>query len=173
MTAHTLKELEKALPSVASINGMQAKDYLQDLANDNKIHIEKIGSGNWYWSFASEESKIRETELAKLRAELESAQAHVVELETKVQAAREERAEGEDGEREELVKRQEGLLEEVSALRKEVEGFKVKAERWTDNLLLVEGYTLKLTGGNGESMDALRRQVYGEQYIEGEGLAEL
>ena len=191
MTAHTLKELEKALPSVDSINVMQVKDYLQYLANAHAIHVEKIGSGNWYWSFASEERQSRETELGKLSAELESAQAHIMELEAKVQAAREERAEGEDGEREELVKRQEGLLGEVSALRKElagyadadpgeverkrkeVEGFKMKAERWTDNLQVVEGYILKLTGGNRESMEALRRHVYGEQYIEREGLAEL
>ena len=170
---------------------MQVKDYVQALSDEGKIHVEKIGSGNWYWSFASEETKLREVELGKLRAELEGVQANVGELEGKVKVAREERADGEGDEREELVRRQEVLSLEVGALRKEletyadadpgeverkrreVEGFKRRAERWTDNLMLVEGYMGKLMGGDREAMDGLRRQVYGEEYVEGEGLAEL
>ena len=69
LTAHTLKDLEKSLPSVATINGMQVKEYLQALSDDGKIHVEKIGSGNWYWSFASEETALRISELAKLKTE--------------------------------------------------------------------------------------------------------
>ncbi|EER42559.1 conserved hypothetical protein [Histoplasma capsulatum H143] len=59
-TCHTLKDLEKCLPSVASINGLQVKDYIQALADDGKLHVEKIGSGNWYWAWAGEEQKERE-----------------------------------------------------------------------------------------------------------------
>ncbi|KAL8825826.1 MAG: hypothetical protein Q9191_004173 [Dirinaria sp. TL-2023a] len=191
MTVHTLKELEKALPSVATINGMQVKDYLQDLTNNNQIHVEKIGSGNWYWSFASEETRVRENELAKLRADLQGVEANVADLEMKINTAREERAGGRGEDREELVKKQQVLAEEVAALRKELAGYadadpgeverkrkevedlKVKAERWTDNLLLLESYILKVMGGDREGMDELRRQVYGEEYVEGEGLAEL
>jgi hypothetical protein len=35
-------------------------DYLQVLSDDNRIHVEKIGSGNWYWSFALQELKARQ-----------------------------------------------------------------------------------------------------------------
>jgi len=35
--AHYIEDLEKALPSIASINGIQTKDYLQTLSDDNKI----------------------------------------------------------------------------------------------------------------------------------------
>ena len=170
---------------------MAVKDYVQALTDEGKIHVEKIGSGNWYWSFASEETKLRQAEMAKLKAESEAVEVNVAELTAKVKAAKEERADGEGEEREELVKRHEGLVDEVGMLkrelatyanadpaeverkRKEVEGFKKRAERWTDNLMLVEGYMGKMMGGDRESMDALRREIYGDQYIEGEGLAEL
>lgn len=171
---------------------MQVKEYLQALSDDGKIHVEKIGSGNWYWSFASEETALRTSELAKLRAEMEGATKAVAELEGKVAAARAERADGEEeGEREMLLTKQETLSNEVITLKKElaghadadpgeverklkeVEAFKAKAERWTDNLMLVEGYMIKLMGGDTMALDALRRECYGEQYVEGEGLAEL
>jgi len=170
---------------------MAVKDYTQALSDEGQIHVEKIGSGNWYWSFASEETKLREAELGKLRAEMEGMQAGVAELEAKVKAAREERVDGDGEEREGLVKRQEGLVMEVGALRrelatykdadpgeverkrKEVDGFRKGAERWTDNLMLVEGYVGRLMGGDRGPMEELRRVVYGEEYVEGEGLAEL
>ena len=171
---------------------MQVKEYLQALSDDSKIHVEKIGSGNWYWSFASEETALRTTELAKLRAEMDAATKAVGELEEKIAAARAERADGEEeGEREMLLTNQGTLVEEIGTLKKElasyadadrgeverknkeVEGFKATAERWTDNLMLLDGYLNKLMGGNKEGMDGLRRECYGAEYVEGEGLAEL
>lgn len=171
---------------------MQVKEYLQALSDDGKIHVEKIGSGNWYWSFASEETALRTSELAKLRAEMEGATKAVCDLEGKVAAARAESADGEEeGEREMLVTKQETLSNELIILKrelagyadadpgeverkiKEVKAFKAKAERWTDNLMLVEGYMTKLLGGDTAALDGLRRECYGEQYVEGEGLAEL
>ena len=171
---------------------MQVKEYLQALSDEGKIHVEKIGSGNWYWSFASEETALRTSELAKLRAEMESVTKAVNELEGKLAAARAERAEGEEeGEWEMLMTKQEALSDEVNTLKKELAGyadadpgelerkvkevkaFKAKAERWTDNLMLVEGYMIKLMGGDTSALDGLRRECYGEQYIEGEGLDEL
>jgi len=74
-TCHTLKDLEKMLPSVASINGMQVKEYIQMLTDENLIRVEKIGSGNWYWCFGSDEKKARETRLGQLQKEVEKAQA--------------------------------------------------------------------------------------------------
>jgi len=63
------------LPSVASINGMQVKEYIQTLTDENLIRVEKIGSGNWYWCFGSDEKKARETRLRQLQKEVEKAQA--------------------------------------------------------------------------------------------------
>jgi hypothetical protein len=85
--AHSIKDLEKAIPSVASINGMQVKDYLQALSDDNKIRVEKIGSGNWYWSFPSDEKKAKEAMLERAQEEFNKANATLTELQAKVDEA--------------------------------------------------------------------------------------
>jgi hypothetical protein len=88
--------LEKALPSVASINGMQVKDYLQSLSDDNQIRVEKIGSGNWYWCFPSDEKKAKEAVLEKAQEEYQKAATIVADLQVKVDEAGAAREEDED-----------------------------------------------------------------------------
>ena len=94
--AHSIKDLEKTLPQVSSINGMQVKDYLQALSDDNKIRVEKIGSGNWYWSFPADEKKAKDAALEKAQDEYNKASATVTELQTKVDDADAARAEEEE-----------------------------------------------------------------------------
>ncbi|KAL9099319.1 MAG: hypothetical protein Q9163_005168 [Psora crenata] len=188
-TAHTIKELEKSLPSVASINGMQVKDYLQALSDEGKIHVEKIGSGNWYWTFLSEEKNTRDAILGDLRAEKEKVELGLQEVEGRMRQAREKR--GEDEGRTELVEKRIVLDAEVTELKEEldgykdgdpaevekrkqdIEGFKASAERWTDNIMILEGHLKSIMGGDSEALDSVKRQVYGTEYVEGEGLKEL
>ncbi|KAL9128986.1 MAG: hypothetical protein Q9217_002461 [Psora testacea] len=188
-TAHTIKELEKSLPSVASINGMQVKDYLQALSDEGKIHVEKIGSGNWYWSFLSEEKNTRDIAMADLKAEKEKIEVAMQELEEKMREASDKKGEDEgraelveakiilDAEVAELKKELEGYKDgdpaEVEKRRKAVEGFKANGEKWTDNILILEGYLKSMMGGDLEALDGVKRQVYGNEYVEGEGLEEL
>lgn len=194
-TAHSIKDLEKALPSIASINGMQVKDYLQALSDDGKIRVEKIGSGNWYWSFLSEEKRTREKVLAELRAEKEKVTKAVAELQAKTDdasAARDEGAQDELGhDRENLTRSQQALQREVDALRAELDLYKdndpmeiqwqrndtmalrAAAERWTDNIYCLEQYYLDMTGQDHHALEQLRHMLYGPQYREGEGLLEL
>lgn len=94
--AHSIKDLEKAIPSVASINGMQVKDYLQSLSDDNKIRVEKIGSGNWYWSFPNDDKKTKEDALKKAQEEYNKVAALVADLQAKVDEAGAAREEGEE-----------------------------------------------------------------------------
>jgi hypothetical protein len=75
---------------------MHVKDYLQALADDNKIRVEKIGSGNWYWSFPSDEKKAKDTALEKAQNEFNKANAAVTELQAKVDNAGAARADDED-----------------------------------------------------------------------------
>jgi ketosteroid isomerase-like protein len=75
---------------------MQVKDYLQALSDDNKIRVEKIGSGNWYWSFPADEKKAKETALKKAQEEFDKANAEVNELQARVDDAGAARAEDED-----------------------------------------------------------------------------
>lgn len=65
-TCHTLKELEKALPGVASIHQMGVKDMIKELTDENKVRVEKIGSNNWYWCWAGEEAKDKKNKIAQL-----------------------------------------------------------------------------------------------------------
>lgn len=189
-TAHSIKELEKALPSVASINGMQVKDYLQALSDEGKIRVEKIGSGNWYWSFLSEEKKSRDNVLGMLKEELAKVEASLGELEEKLREASEKRGEDDEG-RGELVSAKLELDGEVGVLRKELEGYKdgdprevetrrkeieafhARAELWTDNIGVLEGYMLNLIGGDKEKLVGMKSELYGDEYVEGEGLKEL
>ena len=169
---------------------MQVKDYLQALHDDGKIRVEKIGSGNWYWSFLSEEKNSRDTTMAKLKEEKEKIDTAVAEMEGKVKAKMEERG-GDDEGRGELIARRIVLGEEVGGLRRELEGyeendpgeverlrkeiaaFRVGAERWTDNVGILEGRLLQMTGGDREQVEGIRRMFYGEEYVEGEGLRDL
>jgi hypothetical protein len=66
---------------------MQVKDYLQALSDDNKIRVEKIGSGNWYWSFPADEKKAKDAALKKAQEEFDRATATVAELQAKVDDA--------------------------------------------------------------------------------------
>lgn len=94
--AHSIKDLEKTLPQVSSVNGMQVKDYLQALSDDNKIRVEKIGSGNWYWSFPADEKKAKNATLKKAQEEYDKVRATVSDLQAKVEGAEAARAEDED-----------------------------------------------------------------------------
>lgn len=169
---------------------MQVKDYLQALSDEGKIRVEKIGSGNWYWSFLSEERKSRENMLGKLKEELAKIEGSLGELEEKVKEASEKRGEDEES-RGELVSARLELDGEVGVLRKELEGYKdgdpgeverkrkeiktlqARAEVWTDNIGILEGYMMNLMGGDREKMDGMKRELYGDEYVEGEGLREL
>ena len=169
---------------------MQVKDYLQALSDEGRIRVEKIGSGNWYWSFLSEEKKSRDNVLGKLKDELGKVQGSLGELEAKVREASEKRGE-DDEDRGRLFSAQLELKGEVEILKKELEGYKdgdpgvldrrrrestvlqAKAEVWTDNIRVLEGYTLGLMGGDREKLDAVKRELYGDEYVEGEGLKEL
>ena len=189
-TAHSIKELEKALPSVASINGMQVKDYLQALSDEGRVRVEKIGSGNWYWSFISEEKRSRDSVLEKLKDELLKVEGSLEDLEEKVREASGKRGEDDEG-RGGLVSAKLELDGEVRVLKKELEGYKdgdpgeverrrkeikalqARAETWTDNIGILEGHMLGLLGGSREGLDEMKREVYGDEYVEGEGLKEM
>lgn len=94
--AHSIKDLEKTLPQVSSISGMHVKDYLQALSDDSKIRVEKIGSGNWYWSFPSDEKKAKDATLLKALEENNKASAVVAELQCKIEEAGAARADDTD-----------------------------------------------------------------------------
>ena len=171
---------------------MTVKEHLQALLNENLIRVEKIGSGNWYWVFGSEEKRRRLVELEGLKAELGKLQEVCTAVDTQVKAKKEADEELDDEEeRTRLMDTKHVLNAEVASLEKELEGYresdpgvvtalqeetgvmKEKAQRWTDNIDVVEGWLLEKMGGDREQMEALKREVYAMDYVEGEGLVEL
>lgn len=126
---------------------IDGSDYLQHLADESKIKVEKIGSGNWYvttveflhyadihifyryWSFASEEKKIQEKLLTDAQSAHEKLDAIVADLKQKVadvQAQHEDDAEmlhsGVES-RESLMAKQHALTKEVQALQKQLAAY--------------------------------------------------
>ena len=115
------------LPAVASINGMQVKEYVQALIDDNKLRVEKIGSGNWYWCFGSEEKREKEKVKVQLDKEIGRMQKVTSDLEKELGGIREEIAAAgagaaeEEAERKTLMTVKDELNIEVQRLKKSEE----------------------------------------------------
>ena len=170
---------------------MDSADYLQTLQDENKIRVEKIGSGNWYWSFASEDKKVRQKALDDAKAAHEKASTVVDELKRKVaeaQAQHDDEAEmldsGAEG-REELEGKKAGLEKEVKELEKELQAYsdcdptelerkgeevakcKVEVEGCTDDIFTMESW---LNGKFGsENVRGLKEEIYGDEWDAEEG----
>ena len=171
---------------------MQVKDFLQALTDEGQLRVEKIGSGNWYWSFLSEEKKAREATRESLRAEKAKIDASLAELNDKVMEAKSGQEDGgEAGERAQLMEDNMKLKVEVDLLRKELASYsdsdpveltrkkeetgrlRLDAARWTDNIYSIESYMRTELGVDQETMNSIRDQYYGDEYVAGEGLREL
>jgi hypothetical protein len=196
MGVYTFKELEKLLPTVGSISGMQVKDYLQALQDENQIRVEKIGSGNWYWSFKSEARKTKENIIHSMKSEESKLMTSLADVEKQIEkemAKREEedeKLEGGDMDRKALLEAQETLLKETEVLdrelsiysknnlaqvfRKEGEVQKLKdsAIKWTDNIECLEAFVLTLTGDRTQAA-SMMQVACGDEYVVGEGLKDL
>lgn len=171
------------------MSGMQVKDHIQALLDENLLTVEKIGSGNWYWSFGSEVKRTKTAQLESIRVERQKVVGAVERMKAEAEVLQIE--EGEEGmERKVLTESYEELVEEVGKLEKEVEEYKdgdplvveerrreagvsrEAAERWTDNIGCLEGYLKSMAGGDREVVEAVMRSVYGEEFVEGCGLRE-
>lgn len=177
---------------------LSLSDYVQALQDESKIRAEKIGSGNWYWSFVADDKIARQKALDTARAAYDKAVATDNELKAKLteaQAQREQDDEalGNGGEsREAILGAKKRLETEVEAMRAEVatyadtdptalearvkdaEGWKVEADAFTDDIYSMEGWVREALGGAGEGFDALLQSIYDTQYdVEARGLVEL
>ena len=173
---------------------MQVKDYLQSLSDDNEIHVEKIGSGNWYWSFTGEEKRSKEAQLDKLRIERDNHAASVAALQEKVDEATTAREDGNDDEadnvemsRQALLERYEKLEKDMSDLKSElavycdhdplelenrkslVQKYKDEAMQWTEQILSLENWLCRQTAGDKEQLLMIKRSCYGDEFDEDEG----
>lgn len=196
MSVYTMKELEKLIPSVAGIHAMAVKDYFQAIQDENQIRAEKIGSGNWYWSFRSDAKKMKENLINNLTLEENRLTRSITEAERYIEeemAKREEDAEMlEEGgmSRKALLKAHETILKEMELLDKELavysdndptdvlrkaeetEKLKESAIKWTDNIECLE-YFIGGLGIDRGQVAILMQNACGDEYVIGEGLKEL
>ncbi|KAJ5681996.1 uncharacterized protein N7477_001936 [Penicillium maclennaniae] len=187
-TCHTLKDLEKSLPSVASIPSIQVKEYVQALVDEDQLRVEKIGSGNWYWCFGSEEKHKRQRQLVRLQTEVEKARKSYTDAEAALAAESTRRQlEADPGDEWEPLAAKKAELEaelvglramqqsegkSVRQLEQETGEFREQAMQWTDNVYILEEYMRRLAGGDREIVAAVQRECYGDEYVDG-GLREL
>lgn len=61
----------------------------------------------------------------------------------------------------------------VQQLQAELAEFRQQALQWTDNIYVLEEYLRKLAGGDREVVEAILRECYAAEYVDGEGLREL
>ncbi|KAF3928818.1 hypothetical protein AA313_de0200641 [Arthrobotrys entomopaga] len=128
ITAHSIKDLEKALPTATGISGMQVKDYLTALVDDNKIRVEKIGSGNWYWCFKGDEKKQKENQVKEWEKEVKSLEGKMKEAAQDI-----EREQGEkEGGNDEKAKRA-LMVEEIQRLKSEKDAMEKELALYADN----------------------------------------
>jgi hypothetical protein len=178
---------------------MQVKDYIQALTDENHIRVEKIGSGNWYWSFMSDEKIKREQALSKAQAERNRAAAVVGELQQKVNEAGVAREDVEDdmlmesgNDRRTLTMKHVELMKELETLRTELAAYrendpvevekqraqvvlnKREVEKRSDEILSMESWVKQRAGGDKAQFLAMKKSWYGDQFDEEEaGLKEL
>jgi hypothetical protein len=188
-TAHTIKDLEKALPSVASISSIQVKEFVQAMLDENEIKVEKIGTGNWYWSFPSEEKLQKEEMLAQANAEHSKAVDAVSDVKQSIGEAAKAREdiEMEDGDsRQEILGRYETLKKEVMKLDQELSKYadidpvelKLQKERakqmrqqselYSDQIHNLADWIRDKAGVDRVTLTSMKKNWYGDQFDEEE-----
>ena len=168
---------------------MAVKDLIQALVDENLIRVEKIGSGNWYWSFPSEAKRNKEQVLAGLDGEAAKLTAGIREVEGLLEMEMQRRGDEGGMDRKALLDADEGLVREMGALERELAGYsdndpmeverkaeetKVMREcamKWHDNVENLECFLGSIAGK--EKAAEIMEQTCGAIYTRANGLREL
>lgn len=166
-------------------------DYLQALVDENKVRCEKIGSGNWYWSFPSADMISKQKLLKDAQSGYDKANALVQDLRNKIAEKAAQLEEEEDildnpGEsREEVMtvkleveKELKDLMKELATYsendptelenkKKQVNVWYEEANECSEDIQSMEGWLKDLTAGEG--LEQLKKDLYGKEYDEEEG----
>jgi len=143
------------------------KDLLDELASDNLIEKDKIGSGNYFWAFPSKAITTREAKLAQYNSQIENLENGIKELTDRKRKAMEARPDTAEraatlSELSELrvkhAKLDERLKmyaandpEKLKQLEKGVVVSRDAANRWTDNIYQVmDFYKSRMSEWNEE-----------------------
>lgn len=162
---YSLKEIEK-LGAKAGVVEKTVKEIVEILMSEHKIECEKVGSGNYYWSFPSKAFIGIKTRSEALVAQAEAEKKTVANLEAKLASMMAADSKTNTAERAEKLKELASLKAEKEALDKQLKlhadsdpdalremmakAKKAKecADRWTDNVWALKSH---LTGKYGKS----------------------
>ncbi|KAL4158028.1 hypothetical protein PRNP1_003808 [Phytophthora ramorum] len=163
-----LKEVEK-LGSKAGVVLQTVKDVNQALVDDVLVDCDKIGSGNYFWSFPSKLSQTRRRKLSELEQHHQTVQDKLVKVKQNVEKQKGLRPESE--ERAQKLRRLEEQKAKVQVLRTKVQHLaendpeileqlerkvrmaKEGSDRWTDNVYTLKSWVVKKRGVEGKEVD--------------------
>jgi hypothetical protein len=169
-----LKDMEKAAAKKGVV--FQAvKEVVQSLVDDSLVHMDKVGTSNWFWSFpGAADAAVRarleavEREATRVDAEsrdiaqrLQTAQAECPETEDRVSARDAlERAEATHA----SLKAEEATFASgddamMAAMREGTPMAKEAANRWTDNVFVLKSWVEKKTSSRDETRAFFKAQA--------------
>lgn len=147
------------------------KDINQSLVDDFLVLTDKIGAGNFFWSFPSKAYHDQCTLRDSLNAQIVKAKENCKELESHIEIAGRERSDPSRKKKllelEELKLKEANLdsqlellrvndPEEIKRIEKLVQQNKASADRWTDNIWQVKSYLTKRKGMSGKDVRITR-----------------
>lgn len=132
------------------------KDVVQQLVDDDLVHVDKVGSSNWYWAFPGEASVKAKGALARAEEARSNARAEIAQLEKEI--AKEMKQNPMTDEHKELASELAAAKCENSTLKSDLETFsssdpavidamrdgakiaKQAANLWTDNIFMMKSW---------------------------------
>ncbi|ETL91854.1 hypothetical protein, variant [Phytophthora nicotianae] len=163
-----LKEVEK-LGSKAGVVLQTVKDVNQALVDDALVDCDKIGSGNYFWSFPSKLSQSRKRKLSELEQRRHTAQEKLAKVKQNIEEQKSLRSDSD--ERVQKLRRLEEQKAKVNGLRTKVQHLaendpaileelerkvrmaKEGSDRWTDNVYTLKAWVVKKRGVEGKEVD--------------------
>ena len=169
-----LKDMEKAAAKKGVV--FQAvKDVVQSLVDDSLVHVDKIGTSNWYWSFPGAADAALRSRLETLERESESVARESREMDERLAAAKASRPRTEETQMAEvllasareanakLVKEMEsyrsGDAAVMEAMREGIPVARESANRWTDNVFLLKSWVEKKSGSREDTHKFFKTQA--------------
>lgn len=165
---------------------------MQAMLDENELTVEKIGIGNWYWSFPGAELARREKLKADAEAERDRVVEIVEELKEELREAKDARSGEDDGVKDELMEVRKDLEKDVKELKGEldlyrdsdpvelermkadIERMRMEAEVTTDQIDGMTSWLWSQAGIDRETFLNMEREWFGAEFDEEEqGLREL
>lgn len=169
-----LKDMEKAAAQKGVV--FQAvKDVVQSLVDDDMVHVDKVGTSNWYWAFPGEQAQKLQNQQERLEGEVKRAREELADIEGKVAKAKAEHPETEEFAmaqvmmtsaieanqkvKAELEELQSGDSVVLETMKKGIPAAMEAANRWTDNTFILKSWVEKKMGNKEDTKQFFKTQA--------------